>query len=197
MNKLLFLIKRPSIFLVAGQGYLTAEKAVFQVLDKRALVFGSSLDKVKDIKKYKFLLNKSKLPVLVGTHVGEIPDNKGFFEGEKKKALAMIGLAKTMPGHGYLILNFDDETVREIKDKIQMRSLTFGFQKGADLRAIDINVNPEGTNFKIEYMGKIVPFWLNGIFGKEQIYSALAAAGAGIVGGMNLVEISQAIKLYN
>ena len=50
-----------------------------------------------------------------------------------------------------------------------------------------------GTNFKINYQGKIVPFWLESS-SKEQIYSVLAAVAVGVVSGLNLVEISQSLK---
>ena len=56
-----------------------------------------------------------------------------------------------MPAHGYLILNFDDETVREIRDETNLKELTFGFQEKADFRATDIKLN-SGTNFKINYL---------------------------------------------
>ena len=42
-----------------------------------------------------------------------------------------------------------------------------------------------------------MPVWLEGIFGKEQIYSALAAVCVGEILDLNLVEISQALKDYN
>jgi UDP-N-acetylmuramoyl-tripeptide--D-alanyl-D-alanine ligase len=42
----------------------------------------------------------------------------------------------------------------------------------------------------------LVPFWLEGVFGKEQIYSALTAVAVGKILGMNLVEISQNLKDY-
>ncbi|GAI57101.1 unnamed protein product, partial [marine sediment metagenome] len=114
---------------------------------------------------------------------------------------------------GFLILNFDDETAREIKTETIAHSLTFGFQEGADFQASDIKYQTSegseggkegkaifdlntGVNFKINYKGNIVPVWLEKLFGKEQIYSALAAVGVGVIFDLNLVEISQALKNY-
>jgi len=51
-----------------------------------------------------------------------------------------------------------------------------------------------GTNFKIINEGNAIPFWLGGVFGKEQIYGALAAVCAGKITGLNLVEMSQLLK---
>jgi len=100
-----------------------------------------------------------------------------------------------MPARGYLVLNFDDETVREIKDETNLKETTFGFQENADFRATDIKLDT-GTNFKVNYRGNIVPIWLDGLFGKEQIYAALATASVGSIFNLNLVAISQALKKY-
>jgi len=135
------------------------------------------------------------LPILVVTHIGDIPFDKDFFAGPREKTKEIIKLAKILPAQGFLILNFDDETAREIKTETIAHSLTFGFQEGADFRASDIKLNT-GVNFKINYKGNIVPVWLEKLFGKEQIYSALAAASCGVIFDLNLVEISQALKVY-
>ncbi len=93
-----------------------------------------------------------------------------------------------------LIYNFDQEGLRKIKEKApDVKLLSFGFQEGANFQASDLRQNG-GTNFKINYQGKIVPIWLIGNLDKEEIYSVLAAAAVGVLLGLNLVEISQALK---
>jgi UDP-N-acetylmuramoyl-tripeptide--D-alanyl-D-alanine ligase len=42
----------------------------------------------------------------------------------------------------------------------------------------------------------VIPIWLEKLFGKEQIYSALAASAIGTILGLNLIKISQALKDY-
>ena len=54
---------------------------------------------------------------------------------------------------------------------------------------------PITTNIK-NYKGNIIPCWLDGVFGKEQIYSALSAACAATIFDLNLVEVSQSLKKY-
>jgi UDP-N-acetylmuramoyl-tripeptide--D-alanyl-D-alanine ligase len=142
-----------------------------------------------------FFLQKSKLPILVSTHVGEIPLDFVFFAGEKEDIKETLKIVKILPPQAKLVLNFDDETVREIADIANQKVLTFGFQKGADLQATDIKLN-SGTNFKLNFKGSIIPVWLHSLFGKEQIYSALAAISVGILLDLNLIEISQAFKNY-
>jgi len=198
LNKIKFILKKPKVVIVTGEGRNCAKEAIYQVLkqyfkiDKEILIFETDL---KEIEKFKFFVNKSSLPILVVTQVGDIPFDKDFFAGEREKTLAIRKLAKVMPAYGFLILNFDDETVREIKDETNLKEITFGFQEGADFQATDIKLNT-GTNFKINYKGNIVPVWLEKLFSKEQVYSALVATAVGTIFDLNLVEISQALKNY-
>lgn len=222
-EKIKLLFKKPKIIIVAGEGRSCAKEAIFQVLkpyfkiEQGVLIFETDLTPHQTwwaAEKLKFLIKHSSLPILVVTHVGDIPfdkpsqvlsnkiwEGKDFFAGEIEKTIEIRKLAKSLPSRGYLILNFDDETVREIKDETNLRELSFGFQEGADFQATDIKLN-NGTNFKINYKGSIVPVWLAptpkfGVgVGKEQIYSALAATAVGTIFGLNLVEISQALKNY-
>jgi len=199
LSKIKFILKRPKVIIVTGKGRASAKEAIFQVLKlhfkigKDILIFESDLR--EEIRQFEWLIKNSSLPVLVVSQVGEIPFDKDFFAGEREDTLEIRKLTKALPVFGYLILNFDDETVREIKDETNLKEITFGFQEGADFRATDIKLN-KGTNFKLNYKGSIVPVWLEKLFGKEQIYSALASAAVGTIFDLNLVEISQALKNY-
>lgn len=202
-KKLRVFLEKPKVVIVTGEGRECAKEAISQVLkqyfnQKEVLIFENDL---KNYSSGEFLIRHSSLPILVVTHLGDIPPEIDFFAGERKKADQIQKLAKILPPSSFLVLNFDDETVREIKDydlskeKPIAHCLTFGFQEGADFRATDIHLN-SGTNFKINYQGNIVPIWLEKLFGKEQIYSALAATAVGTIFDLNLVEISQALKNY-
>lgn len=200
-KKLIFLFKRPSVILVIGKGRSCATQAISKALKSysekgKIKIFESDLSEPKEIEKFSFLLKKSQLPILVVTHIGDIPADKDFFAGDRGETLQIRKLAKILPDRAFLILNFDDETVREIENESLARSLTYGFQERANFRASDINLNLTGTNFKVNYEGNIVPFWLKNLFGKEQIYSALTAICLGVVKNINLVEISQALGSY-
>lgn len=176
MNKLLFFIKRPSIVLVIGKGGSFAFKNISQILkNKKVLVFDTDLSD--------FFLKKSKLPILVINYI------------DSRKEIAKVkNIAKIMPYQGYLVLNSDNKENREIKDLSDAHCFTYGFQKRADLQVTDVNVDENGTNFKINYQGNIVPFWFREYLKRKHIYSILSAIAVGIIHNMNLVEISQSLK---
>jgi len=178
LSKLIFYFKKPKIIIVAGRGRDFAAEAIFQVLrphfkvgrltnfpcsvsygqilGKEILIFESKIEKAEN---FNFLIKRSSLPILVVTYIGDIPPDKDFFTGEREKTTEIRKLARILPSQSYLILNFDDEAIREIKDITNFNTLTFGFQEGADFKASDIRLN-NGTNFKINYKGNIVPIWL-------------------------------------
>ena len=56
------------------------------------------------------------------------------------------------------------------------------------------NFKDLGISFKIEYQGSIVPVRMTRVLGKQQTYAAAAAAVVGVSFGLNLVEISEALK---
>jgi len=193
--KIFFSLKKPRVIVVFVEGRSCAAEAIRKVLKfqkTRVLIIEVPTQKIEDLR---FLVKNSSLPILMITHIGDIPFDRDFFAGEREKTKEILKLAKILPAQGFLILNFDDETVREIKTETIAHSLTFGFQEGADFKATDIKLNT-GTNFKLNYQGNIVPIWLEKLFGKEQIYSALAGAAVGTIFNLNLVEISQALKNY-
>ena len=198
MNKLIFLLKKPSVIVVSGNGRFLAKEAILKVLSSHFRIGNEILvfevgD--KEIKKFGFFLKNSPRAILVVTPVGDIPYDKEFFGGAKEEVKEVTLLAKTLPAQANLILNFDDETVREIDDVTNLKTLTFGFGERADFKASDVKLNM-GTNFKVNYKGNIVPVWLEKLFGKEQIYAALSAVAVGTIFDLNLVEISQALKNY-
>lgn len=210
LTKLIFFLKRPRIIIVVGRGRFCATEAISRVLEKyfkvariekidlKSILKNEILvleSEIKGAKAFKFFVEESKLAILVATHIGEIHPDQDFFAGEKEDAKGILKLAKILPERNSLILNFDDETIREIKDLTNLKTLTFGFQEGADFQATDIKLNT-GTNFKLNYQGNIVPVWLDYLFGKEHIYSALSAISVGISLDLNLVEISQTLKFY-
>ena len=217
LSKFIFFLRKPKVIIITGKGRSCAAEAIFQILKlhfrvkklvektprishllsfprKKIFIIETVLNP-SDRKNLTRFVKSSQLPILIVTNVGEIPSDCAFFSGARQETEEIRKLAKIIPSFGYLVLNFDDEVVREMNDITNLNTLTFGFQKEADFQATDIRTN-KGTNFKISYKGTIVPIWLDKLFGKEQIYSAQASSSVGVILGLNFVEISDALKNY-
>src|SRR5262249_7803888 len=75
----------------------------------------------------------------------------------------------------------------------------YGFDKGATVRISGFENRVEGNRpagiaFKLQYGGSMVPVRLKDALGAAQAYSAAAAATVGLIFGMNLVKISEALE---
>jgi UDP-N-acetylmuramoyl-tripeptide--D-alanyl-D-alanine ligase len=205
IKKIFFSLKRPKIIFIDGKGAGSTKEAIFQALKdflkiKKISILPFSFEKdeiliLENFKDFEFLMENSSLPILILTHFTDIPPEQISFASEEREIVKLKDLAKRMPIFSYLVLNFDDETVREIKEISKAHSITFGFGQNADLKASDIKLNM-GTNFKLHHNKTILPIWLERIFGKEQIYSALAALSVAKILKLNLVDVSLALKNY-
>ncbi|OGI25333.1 MAG: hypothetical protein A3J76_02090 [Candidatus Moranbacteria bacterium RBG_13_45_13] len=63
-------------------------------------------------------------------------------------------LAEQIPANGYLLLNNDDERVKELGKMTQAKVITFGFSEGADARAQNLKTDAEGQSFDFIFDGK-------------------------------------------
>ncbi|MEK7481006.1 MAG: UDP-N-acetylmuramoyl-tripeptide--D-alanyl-D-alanine ligase [Patescibacteria group bacterium] len=147
----------------------------------------------------------AKPAISVITPVGEVPVHVEFFAGPKELAQEKEKLARAVPEDGYVILNYDDETVRKMGDRLGAHVMTYGFSERADVRAAEEQLlirkedgasAPEGTAFLLDYKDQQMPVRLIGAFGKPHIYAALAGAAVGIANGMQLEEIAEALSRY-
>src|SRR3989344_2242713 len=162
------------------------------------LVLEYGADKPGDIKR---LATKFKPHIGVVTAVGEVPVHVEYFSGPEGVAKEKGRLVEALSALDFAVLNFDDLAVLEMKEKTKAKVLTYGFGEGAMVRVSNLeprieNGAPEGVNFKMNYSDSFVPFKLSGSLGKSQGYAAAAAAAVGVVFGMNLVDISEALSGY-
>lgn len=215
LNRLVFSIVRPNLIIIAGNGREAAKDAICHVLSSKfkvlkgsaaalpaikgkddILIVDCDLADEKTIEDIRFLLKDSVNPILAVPYTGDIPADKNFFIGDASLAGKIKEIAKLLPTAGHIILNFDDEAARELKNKSRAKSLAFGFERGADFRATDINIAVGGTNFKMGNNGNIIPFWLKRIYGKENVYGILTAAACAAAKNFNLIEVSKAFEKF-
>jgi len=164
------------------------------------LILEYGADRPGDIKK---LVSKYKPHIAVITAVGEIPVHVEYFAGSADVAKEKRKLIEVLEASDFAVLNFDDLTVLEMREKTKAKVYTYGFGDGAMIRASDLNVRtdekgfPIGLNLKIHNEESFVPVNLDGALGKSQGYAATAAAAVGMIFGVNLIEISSALSEYH
>jgi len=162
------------------------------------LVLEYGADRPGDIK---YLLTIARPNVSVITAVGEIPVHVEFYDGPAEVAREKGRLIEYLPVGGYAVLNGDDKVVSGLQSRTRARVMLFGFGLGSEVRVVRfenraVDGEPTGISFKLEYGSGVVPVRINGVFGKAHAYGAAAAAAVGIIFGMNLVTISEALADY-
>ena len=206
LSKVNFSLKRPKIIIIIGNDRVCATEAVYQALGENLkvkkitdkedlpflkkdeiLIFQTSFPDISCFKKLEFLIKKSSLPILIITHLTDT--------SLSTKTQEIAELIKALPIFGYLVLNSDDEAVREINGFSNLNALTFGLREASGFQASDIKIN-DGINFKLNYKGNIIPVRLPYLFEKEQIYPILAVFCVVIILNLNLIKITENLKNY-
>ncbi len=149
------------------------------------------------------LTAKYKPKVGIITAVGEIPVHVEYFSDPAGLAKEKSRLITALRSSDYAVLNHDDPVVYEMKEKTRARTMSYGFSEGATVRLsnfdfrFDEQDKPAGIGFKVNYgESTFVPVTLHNVLGRSQALAAGAAFSVGIIYGMNLIEISQALNDY-
>lgn len=123
-----------------------------------------------------------------------------FFSNPENLAKEKLFLIKKMHQKSAAVLNFDSPRVFEGQSQTKAEVMGYGFNAQAQALASDFQlIRSEGSwgiNFKLHYQGTVIPFFLPNALGKPAVYAALAAAAVGLRFGLNLVEVSEALKFF-
>jgi UDP-N-acetylmuramoyl-tripeptide--D-alanyl-D-alanine ligase len=140
--------------------------------------------------------------IVVMTTIPETPVHIEFFNSRKHLVEEKAGLIKTLKPTGVLVLNADDETVLDMKNKTRNIIVTYGFNPEATLSGSEDNIYyegnvPKGITFRVDEGGKSLPVVMEGVFGKNHIYSALAALACAHVTRFNILESIDMLRIHN
>lgn len=135
------------------------------------------------------------------TAVGDIPVHVEYFKGPEEVASEKAHLVRALSPKGYAILNHEDPRVLRMQSSTKAQVWTYGQDPGSRVYVSNIDFltednKPSGVVFKLHHASRFVPVKMHGSLGKSQALSAAAAAAVGIILGMNLIEISEALGRY-
>lgn len=147
-----------------------------------------------------YLLRVARPQVGIVTALGEIPVHVEFFVGPEAVKREKAKLVTALPVTGFAILNGDDVSVLEMKTETRAHPLTFGFSRGVEMRISNLTNHLDkkfrGVSFKLSYGGTSVPVRIADAFGKSHAYAAAAACAAGLIYGLNLGKMAEALSSY-
>lgn len=189
-----------------GDSFWKRSRFLFQVLISFWLAYGLPRSRYPEILVLELAadrpgdigyLTKIVRPTVgVITAIGEIPVHVEFYASPEALAKEKSKLVKFLPAHGGLaVLNYDDQTVLDMRQVSKATAVTFGFSEAADIWASEISyfLDEEeakigGLSFKIHHGSAFIPVKTPGLIGRHQIYSILAAVAVGLRFGVNLVD---------
>lgn len=159
------------------------------------LILEYGADKPGDIK---YLLEIARPKIGVVTAIGEIPAHIEFYPDRDSLVKEKSRLIEQLPVAGYAVLNCDDPLVKSMETKTRGKIMNFGFSAGAEVKIINFEVyseddKPAGISFKLDYKGSITPFKIKEVLGRAHAYASAVAACVGLISGLNLVQISEAL----
>lgn len=144
-----------------------------------------------------------KSDIVIITAIGQMPAHIEFFNSRKHLIEEKSGLIKTLKTEGLLILNADDESVREMKTLTKSRTLTYGLVGDPDLKGSEVNIEygedgaPKGIIFRADVEGSSLPVSIGGVFGKNHVYAAMAALAVATGLKLNMLSAAEALKSYD
>lgn len=141
------------------------------------------------------------------TVIGETPAHIEFFSSREGLIEEKSGLIKTLKKGGLLVLNADDDDVlkmiNESKPKDMHHVVTYGEKNGSDVcgSSVDILYNPAdepgGVVFRADVGGTSLPVTIEGVFGKNHVYAALAALALCYGLKFNIITAINSLKKYD
>ncbi len=128
-----------------------------------------------------------------------IVTNVGIAHMERMLTIETIARAEgelidALPDDGVAILNYDDDLVRAMTTRTQARPFFFGLNPSADVWADRVESHGfDGVTLRAHHGDQVADLRIP-LMGKHHAYTALAAASAGLVLGMNWDEIAAGLE---
>ena len=104
---------------------------------------------------------------------------------------------------GCAIINYDDDKTRETISWTLAKSLTYGYDQNAAVKAKDEKIyldtnqlDQSGMSFIIMYGDKSAEVFVKRTFGLSFVYSIMAATAAGLAMGLEFNDIIQSLRHY-
>lgn len=190
------------------ENFYKALKLIFSKDEKypEILILEIAADKPGDIA---YLTSFIHSDIAVVTAIGEMPVHLEFFLERDDYISEKVNILKSLKPNGLAILNYDDISVRELRDRVPSgrQRLYYGFQAGAEIQLsnfiYNIPTKPEeikdsGMEFKIEdrEFGKIEDFKILKTIGLPALYAVLAAVAVGHAFKISLKDIAKALGKF-
>ncbi len=133
------------------------------------------------------------------TQIGQVPVHVEFFASPEHLAQEKMQLIRHLQPSDHAVLNYDDQTVLDMKSHTAAQVHTFGMGEGADVRAGDVKTRldgntPLGISADLIVAGHAMPLVVNGTLGGGIASACAAAVAVGQIFTIGLADAVQALS---
>ncbi|MDD4615735.1 MAG: UDP-N-acetylmuramate--L-alanine ligase [Alphaproteobacteria bacterium] len=145
----------------------------------------------------------TKLPATVAVVTNMDPEHMDHYHDFDAVRRAFDTFVQNVPFYGFAVLCVDHPEVQELVARVQDRRIvTYGFSPQADVRAVNVVPQPEGTHFDVVVTDRkkntaqtIEGFFLS-VIGKHNVQNSLAAISVGIQLGIGDTVLKSALSKF-
>ncbi len=124
-------------------------------------------------------------------------EHMDFFKNIDELKTAFLSFVNKVPFYGLSILCADNEHVKALLPKIQMRFITYGLGEGLDLVAKDIKIEGLKSKFEAILRGISLGFFEVPLPGVHNVYNSLAAIGVAHELELDMNSVREALKKFS
>ena len=123
-------------------------------------------------------------------------DHLDFYGGLKRIKEDFLKFINKIPFYGVALLCYDNREIRSLLPQVKRKYLTYGLDPGAEITAKRIVLSARGTSFELFYQGKNLGEFKINLLGRHNLTNTLGAIGIGIVLGIDLEKIKEALTEF-
>jgi len=123
-------------------------------------------------------------------------DHLDYFKNLDEIKKAFVEFAQNIPDFGFLVYNADDNNQKKLYDNISCNLRSFGVNKGAYARAIDIKFTPY-PSYDLFIQGEKICHIKLKVPGMHNIYNSLAAASCAYISGAANCTIKNGLEKFS
>jgi UDP-N-acetylmuramate--alanine ligase len=121
-------------------------------------------------------------------------DHLDFFKDLEDVKNSFRKFASLVPEDGHIVCNCDDRNTMDALSTLNRKLFTFGYGENAQVRAVNIVSNGNGSTFDVLYNGQHYCHIVLRVPGAHNVLDALAAAAASITLGIPASAIEEGLK---
>src|ERR1035437_7931431 len=170
----------------------------------KCLILEIGADHPGDIKS---LTSWLKPDIAVITAVSKIPVHVEFFSSPKEVLNEKLELARAVKSTGKLVLPAEDADILAVRNETpelgKIPCVTFAIDSSADVSISDYAISysstdatPTGMSFKINSEGNSIPTRIDGVLGKQPLYSMVAALATARAYGISISSLISTIPTH-